>query len=471
MGGFFKQVKSLWDGPNGILSWFGGIPQKIADKLSGIGGVLSGIVRTAWNTAAGWINVHAIQGIRGIAEKFGLNIPYLPGFKDGGIIPGGRSARDNMVIRARSGEGVLIPEAVDRIGGKSGLEKLNETAKRGGDVQDWLTKTGQVPKHSDFGVGGSIIDDALDWLKRGAGSAVAGILDPVSGFIQDHFPNPEMLSKFLSGTVKNLAAEARKWGQKSDPGMFTGGTPGTYWPVGDAPITAYFGHYPNSTKEHTGIDFGVPTGTTVRAFRAGRVFEAGWDDSGYGFAMRIAHQNGYQTIYAHNAALLKNVGDVVGPGTIISRSDNTGNSTGPHLHFGVKDPSGRWVNPWPFLQGKQFDAGGYLMPGMTAARNATGKPEPVFTSAQWATLSGLVATSSNLIKSVSDAQRGGGMGVYGARAVQIEQRLRALEAKTSTTASGQPSVTVNINGDLVLPNIRSGDDADKFIKHLTSLAG
>jgi TP901 family phage tail tape measure protein len=482
-GGFFTTVKSWWDGPKGILAWFSGIPTKIGTALSGVGGTVAGIVKEAWNAAARWVNVNAIKPLNMVTTKFGLNIPYLPGFKDGGIIPGGKSAHDNMIVKVRSGEGVLIPEAVETIGGKKGLESLNKAAKRGGNIQDWLSKSGVAGEATDFGIGGSLFENVTNWLKQGAGFAVSKIMDPAADLLAKAVPRPEMLSKFMSGSVRQLAAKARTWGQGTDADEaaktgLIGLTPeqvaiinaaGTYFPV-NGPITAGYGYYPNSRRPHNGIDFGVPTGTNVKAWRGGRVIKSGWDTTGYGNYVELQHANGTISRYGHNSYLLRQVGDVVRGGSVISKSGNTGNSTGPHVHFGIKK-DGMATDPWPYLTGKKFDTGGYLKPGMTSVRNDTGRPEPVFTADQWAILSRLVATSSTVLKSVADARADGPMGLRGSAATSFEARLRRLEGTSSVKVKDGGNTTVNLYGDLVLPNIKSGEDADAFIKNLESLAG
>ena len=97
--------------------------------------------------------------------------------------------------------------------------------------------------------------------------------------------------------------------------------------------------YPN----HTGVDISVPTGTPVVATMAGRVIYSGWSNVGYGYLVVI--QNGdYQTYYAHNSQLLVQPGDVVQAGQTIALSGNTGNSTGPHVHYEVRY-RGRPVDP------------------------------------------------------------------------------------------------------------------------------
>ncbi|MFG2883551.1 peptidoglycan DD-metalloendopeptidase family protein [Streptomyces sp. NPDC048297] len=86
---------------------------------------------------------------------------------------------------------------------------------------------------------------------------------------------------------------------------------------------------------HTGIDFLVPTGTSVRAAAAGHVVAAGWGGS-YGYQVVIRHADGRYTQYAHLSAISVRAGQRVSAGLRIGRSGATGNVTGPHLHFEVR---------------------------------------------------------------------------------------------------------------------------------------
>ncbi|WP_373304366.1 M23 family metallopeptidase [Streptomyces anandii] len=90
---------------------------------------------------------------------------------------------------------------------------------------------------------------------------------------------------------------------------------------------------------HTGVDFEVPTGTSVRAVEAGRVVEAGWGGS-YGYQVVIRHADGRYTQYGHLSAISVRAGQTVTAGLRIGRSGATGNVTGPHLHFEVRTGPG-----------------------------------------------------------------------------------------------------------------------------------
>jgi murein DD-endopeptidase MepM/ murein hydrolase activator NlpD len=90
---------------------------------------------------------------------------------------------------------------------------------------------------------------------------------------------------------------------------------------------------------HTGVDFPVPTGTSVKAVAAGKVVTSGWGGS-FGYQVVIRHADGRYTQYAHLSAISVKSGQSVGPGQRIGRSGSTGNSSGPHLHFEVRTGPG-----------------------------------------------------------------------------------------------------------------------------------
>src|SRR5690606_17444094 len=115
-------------------------------------------------------------------------------------------------------------------------------------------------------------------------------------------------------------------------------------------------------KGHNGVDFGTPIGTDIKAVDAGYVAEEAFDPSGYGAYIKIVHGWG-ESLYAHLAQTLMTVGDTVQAGQFIAASGNTGNSTGPHLHFGLrvspfdrKDGWGGYTDPLPYLQDADWPA-------------------------------------------------------------------------------------------------------------------
>ncbi|MFJ4473321.1 M23 family metallopeptidase [Streptomyces sp. NPDC089424] len=109
---------------------------------------------------------------------------------------------------------------------------------------------------------------------------------------------------------------------------------------------------------HSGQDFAVSTGTKVMAAHGGTVVKAGGNGAGdgpaYGNAVVIKHGNGTYSQYAHLSRIDVRVGQVVATGQKIALSGNTGNSSGPHLHFEIRTSAnyGTAIDPVAFLRTK-----------------------------------------------------------------------------------------------------------------------
>jgi murein DD-endopeptidase MepM/ murein hydrolase activator NlpD len=127
-----------------------------------------------------------------------------------------------------------------------------------------------------------------------------------------------------------------------------GNSSGMIYPLAiPAPITSLFGWriHPitGNRRFHAGTDLGAPTGTPILAAAKGQVTSAGWQ-GGYGLTVILNHTTAQQTLYAHMSEILVQPGQVVEQGMVIGRVGSTGNSTGPHLHYEVRQltPNG-WV--------------------------------------------------------------------------------------------------------------------------------
>ena len=122
-----------------------------------------------------------------------------------------------------------------------------------------------------------------------------------------------------------------------------------------APITSLFGWriHPISgdRRFHAGTDLGAPLGTPVLAAHAGNVEIADYL-GGYGLTVVLNHNKfTQQTLYAHLSEIFVKPGEVVEQGTVIGLVGSTGNSTGPHLHFEVRQLTNNgWVATDPSLQ-------------------------------------------------------------------------------------------------------------------------
>ncbi|MGW7200029.1 M23 family metallopeptidase [Streptomyces chryseus] len=109
-------------------------------------------------------------------------------------------------------------------------------------------------------------------------------------------------------------------------------------------------------SKHSGQDFAVPVGTPVDAVHGGTVVKAGPNGGGdgpaYGNAIVIKHSNGTYSQYAHLSKIQVTTGETVKTGERIALSGNTGNSSGPHLHFEIRTTPnyGTAINPVSFLR-------------------------------------------------------------------------------------------------------------------------
>ncbi|KUN78800.1 M23 family metallopeptidase [Streptomyces griseoruber] len=107
---------------------------------------------------------------------------------------------------------------------------------------------------------------------------------------------------------------------------------------------------------HSGQDFAVPSGTKVVAAHGGTVVKAGGNGAGdgpaYGNAIVVKHGNGTYSQYAHLSHIDVKVGQIVKTGQRIALSGNTGNSSGPHLHFEIRKTAnyGSAIDPVAFLR-------------------------------------------------------------------------------------------------------------------------
>ena len=136
------------------------------------------------------------------------------------------------------------------------------------------------------------------------------------------------------------------------------GTTGGYaWPCSSIRwITSKFGgrNSPGGigSTNHKGVDIGTPMNTPILAAKSGTVTWASWN-GGYGHCVIIYHGQGNSTLYGHLNSYSCKVGDTVSQGDLIAYSGTSGNSTGPHLHFGIKE-NDTWVDPLNYLTGWHY---------------------------------------------------------------------------------------------------------------------
>jgi len=160
---------------------------------------------------------------------------------------------------------------------------------------------------------------------------------------------------FLPGARPEAVSEPRRAGAGSSqqqPASSVNRSARNYrWPV-MGKISSPYGwrRHPVTRRNdfHTGLDIRAGRGSVIRAAREGRVAYAGWMGA-YGKVVVVEHAGGQSTLYAHCSSILVRQGDRVSAGQNIARVGSTGRTTGPHLHFEIRNGN-RPVNPLQYLR-------------------------------------------------------------------------------------------------------------------------
>ena len=310
---------------------------------SGVGGALTsligGFTSGIKNIAEGMAALYA-------AEKLGI-----PLGKGGSTILGiGKSAvgtgaralgRAAGVVGTAAGAGYVMGQGAKVIGSGTGLNKSStgRDIVRGGGIAA-AAGTGAL---IGFGLGGPVGAVAGTVIGGIAGFFGAGGGSSYGGFGASFGAK----GGAYSTTPGNTSAISPYSGQ-SNKQTLSSPIPGT------APTTMYGAKDPgmwNGAKNyHTGDDYAVPVGTSVKAVADGTVYD---DSPGadFGVYVQVDHGNGYQTLYGHLQSRSVKIGQKIVTGQEVGKSGQSGNVTGPHLHFEVRKGKNNPVDPSQFLTG------------------------------------------------------------------------------------------------------------------------
>lgn len=149
-----------------------------------------------------------------------------------------------------------------------------------------------------------------------------------------------------STAVAKAAVPPAKAGVSLSGNGSSSGSGGFHWPVEAGVISSEYGA--RWGKLHKGIDIAADVGEPVYAVADGEVIYAGDGLRGYGNVVIIEHANRVSSLYAHNSELKVKQGDRVSQGALIALIGNTGHSTGPHVHFELRQADVA-VNPHSML--------------------------------------------------------------------------------------------------------------------------
>jgi TP901 family phage tail tape measure protein len=433
------KAKDIVDGKNGFMTWITGLPGRIGGLLGKIGETVGNAIKAAWNGVAKWINDHGIDAVNRVTTKFGFTLSDLPTFAGGGVIPGKVSKKDNTIIAARTGEGVIVPELVSAMGGAKGLAQANRAAQLG---RGKLAALG-IEHFEDGGIIGSV----TGWLKKGTGYALSAIIGAMKKPVRDLIPGKPFAEDWSVGMLQGWQDKAKAWGEAQDQ-------------AGNAHLPHIGYQYMEAVlRERFGknIDF-------FSDFRPGAITALGntsMHSSGRAVDMTPRKDifDWIRGTYGKNTAQL-----------FWSPEDGRTILRGQDWRMDSVTKAGHWDHiHWG------YDKGGILPPGATLAMNRSGRNEYTLTAEQWATFSNVVALlDSMMLKSGLGATPGAAaVGRVGATLATVEARLRSAESRSNqlTTVGGGSGNTYNFYGDLEFPNVRSGEDAEDFLKHLKGLGG
>ena len=183
-------------------------------------------------------------------------------------------------------------------------------------------------------------DIDVNRLKR-----INGIFNPLRLQVGARLWIPEA-RQVLEIHSKKRGAKRGKWENKVKLNGNTKAVKGFFiWPV-QGQLTSKFGN--RNGRHHDGIDIGARKGAPIVSAADGKVMFSGWGPTGYGLMVIIKHKNNLTTVYAHNSHIHVHKNQVVKQRQKIASVGSTGRSTGPHLHFEVRNDSHAY-NPLQYL--------------------------------------------------------------------------------------------------------------------------
>ncbi len=253
---------------------------------------------------------------------------------------------------------ITDPRALESLAKSGKPEAIRAAAKEFESLflhQLFKSMRSTIPKEGmmDAGMGGEMFTDMLDqeYAKNAAQKGGIGLADMISeqfgageaadGAGQHEPRRPHGVN--VAQQSLTAARGLRTYGAQAP----TLPTNGLALPIAGGHVSSEYGMRQLSDdpapRMHDGLDIAAPEGTPIQAAQGGTVAHAGWI-KGYGNAVILDHGNGTTTLYGHASELLVKAGERVERGAPIAKVGNTGHSTGPHLHFEVRQ-EGRTVDP------------------------------------------------------------------------------------------------------------------------------
>ena len=411
-----SSITSVWNGIktaiNSVVNWMSGaLSTAVSSVASGIKSAFQSMkdgLTSIWNGVKGVaaapinfvINSVYTNGIKktadSMASKLGLSfrlpaVAAIPGYASGGVLPGYTPGRDiyhffspdgGGALALSGGEAIMRPEWVRAVGGPEAVARMNSAARSHSNAIPGGDTGVKFAAFADGGIWGSVwgsvkgaAKSAWEWTKDAADTAGKIIADPV-GAVAKFIKEPvAVMMRSLPGT--GMITDSMKF----VPNIWIDGF--ARWLKGETPKMGAT-DIVNAARKAIGVPY-VWGGSSI---------PPGLDCSG--LVYWAAHQMGSK-IPRLTAAGYQSGASGGGNANVPGHLLFWGN---PAWHVAIASGGGRMVEapkPGSFVRETgiwgsptagvyKFDNGGYIQPGVTTVLNATGRPEPVFTSSQWEAL-------------------------------------------------------------------------------------
>jgi len=224
-----------------------------------------------------------------------------------------------------------------------GVEYLGRELGSAAGAGETLGRTRQQPEAAGGGLTG---DETLADRMAGARRRLGAVLGDLFAAREHMLRSEESVVDADAGDGRSPESAGSSLLHELQPEAYVPGN----WPARGI-VSSGFGwrSFRGRLEFHSGIDVAVRHGSQVLSTAAGTVVGSGWQP-GYGWSVLVQHRGGYSTLYAHLSRSLVDLGDRVVRGTSVGLSGDSGNSTGPHLHYEIwKD--GRVLDPRPLMDG------------------------------------------------------------------------------------------------------------------------
>ena len=262
----------------------------------------------------------AVLRLKGIIQGFNGGTNGAPGTAGAGILSGVK----DIAVGAMAAKGLKTVASAAGKAGKFGAARLIGAGL----------------------VAAKLVKDEVSWVKNSSNPNL--MPDPSQSFMDVTLHGTKFVPRTSSKGGGSAGFGASFGGAKSGGAQspIPGVAAGTGFGAKDSNV------WKGSNGKHTGQDYPVPVGTPVQAVRQGLVLPSTGSSKDLGIYVHIDHQDGFETIYGHLSSKSVSPGMMVTAGQVIGKSGDTGNTTGPHLHFEVRKGKNNPVDPTQMLGNK-----------------------------------------------------------------------------------------------------------------------